>query len=669
MATPRTQHSALATATAVLVAFALGACGAESRVDFSLQVRPLLSNKCFHCHGPDETHRQAELRLDDELDAKAEHSSGVPVVAGDSKSSVLLERIKSDDPDSVMPPPSAHKDLTPEEVALVERWIAEGASWGEHWSFVPPANQPAPEDPSGWGATDADRWVAKGHAEHGLNPAPAADAYTLCRRLSLDIVGLPPTVARVDRFVEEHRKGADAAVAALVDELLASKRFGEHWARVWLDLARYADTKGYEKDRRRDMWPYRDWVIGALNDDMSLEQFTTEQIAGDLLPGATEEQRVATAFHRSTLANDENGTDDEEFRVAAVKDRVDTTVQVWMGLTMGCAKCHTHKYDPISIDDYYRFYALFNQTEDSDRYDDSPTLSLPTYTQQRASMRLERKKKTSDAELAAARQAVLHRREADWTAAKPANATTESGATLTVEDDGSVVASGEVPEKDVYTLEAMLPAGVYRSLRLQVLTQPAGEGASAVGRNPKDPGFVLSELELMTIDESGAESPLRLEGAHADFSQEHFDVGYAIDGIVGTGWAVAWQQRAPHWAIFGLAEPFTSETPVRVRLRLRQEGGSKWVLARVRWSMGERGAECNVPTDDVVAAKLARESKELGEAIAAVNSAIPKVPVMRELGNDGHRASHVMLRGNFLDKGETVEGQFLTGIARAGEEL
>jgi hypothetical protein len=370
----------LIAAGAVVNLFTPAGSAAGEPLRYGRDVLPILSAKCFACHGPDEEGRQADLRLDLEQTAKADRDSGAAIVPGKPDESLVFARITSTDPDLVMPPSDSHKPLAAEQVAIVRRWIEEGAPWGRHWSFEPVTS---PDVPASAGQTTLsspiDAFVAARLAEHGLALKPAAEPHTLLRRLSLDLVGLPPSPEAAAAFAADP---SPTAYEAAVDALLASPQFGEHWARMWLDLARYADTKGYEKDLGRTMWPYRDWVIDALNADMPLDRFTEEQLAGDLLPGATRPQIVATAFHRNTMNNDEGGTDDEEFRVAAVKDRIDTTVQVWMGLTMGCAKCHTHKYDPISHTDYYAFYALFNQTEDADRSDDTPRLDLVSAEQQ-----------------------------------------------------------------------------------------------------------------------------------------------------------------------------------------------------------------------------------------------------------------------------------------------
>lgn len=341
-------------------------------VDFATDIRPILSNNCYLCHGPDPSSREADLRLDTPEGLRAMLDAGMPsVTPGDRDASALWHRVTTDDPDDHMPPPDSGESLTPEQIDALGRWIDAGAPWKNHWSFDPVLRHPLPDVGDGaWCENGIDRFVLARLESEGLSPSAPADRHTLIRRVTLDLTGLPPTLEEVDAFLAD---GSPDAYDKLVDRLLASPRFGERWARVWLDLARYADTKGYEADRGRTIWPYRDWVIRAFNDDMPFDEFTVRQLAGDLLPDATDDDILATAFHRNTMNNDEGGTDDEEYRVAAVKDRVVTTFSVWNGLTMNCAECHTHKYDPITQTEYYELFAFFNQTADADRPDESPT--------------------------------------------------------------------------------------------------------------------------------------------------------------------------------------------------------------------------------------------------------------------------------------------------------
>jgi hypothetical protein len=349
---------------------------ATAKIPFSRDVRPLLAKNCFACHGPDEETREAGLRLDVRDVATAALESGNrAIVPGDLAASELIRRITSDNPDERMPPADSGRELTAEQIEVLRQWVAGGAPYAPHWSFVKPRRAALPEiaDPS-WPRSGMDYFIGAALAEAGLEPAPQADRHALARRLSFDLRGLPPAPEEVKAFVNDP---SPLAYEKLVDRFLADPAFGERWARPWLDLARYADSKGYGSDPLRTIWRYRDWVIEAFNRNLPYDQFTIEQLAGDLLPGASTEQLVATGMHRNTMTNTEGGTDDEEFRVAAIKDRVDTTFQVWMGLTVGCAKCHNHKYDPLAQREYYQLYAFFNQTADNDQPDERPVITAP----------------------------------------------------------------------------------------------------------------------------------------------------------------------------------------------------------------------------------------------------------------------------------------------------
>lgn len=346
-------------------------------VDFNRDVRAILSKNCFACHGADQESREAGLRLDLRSEAiKKLESQARAIVPGNVKQSELLRRISSSDESERMPPEDSGKKLTPKEIAVLKKWIEEGAEYKQHWSFVKPFRFPLPAVKNkSWPRNGIDYFTLARMERQGLKPSPEANRYALVRRLSIDLRGLPPTPNEVKQFVNDK---SSKAYEKLVDRFLADSAYGERWARIWLDLARYADSTGYASDQLRIIWRYRDWVIDAFNKNMPYDQFTTEQLAGDLLPKATLDQKIATAFHRNTMTNTEGGTDDEEFRVAAVKDRVDTTMQVWMGLTFGCAKCHSHKYDPITQKEYYRFYDFFNQTTDRDLPNESPVIAAPT---------------------------------------------------------------------------------------------------------------------------------------------------------------------------------------------------------------------------------------------------------------------------------------------------
>ncbi len=348
---------------------------APAAIDFNRDIRPILSNSCFQCHGPDENTRKAGLRLDRPEGLFGQGESGATsVVPGHSETSEVLRRVLSKDPAERMPPEGSGKTLSGAEVDRLRAWIDEGATFTQHWSYITPQRPRLPEIRNHeWPRQPLDTFVLSRLERESLTPAPAADRFALIRRLSLDLTGLPPTFDGAREFAND--EGHDA-LDRVVDRLLAQPTFGEHWGRRWLDLARYADSAGYADDPLRTIWKYRDWVIRATNSNMPFDQFTLEQLAGDLFPAPTQDQLIATAFHRNTMTNSEGGTDDEEFRSLAVVDRVNTTMAVWMGTTMACAQCHSHKYDPISQLDYFRLFAILNNTEDSDKKDERPLLEI-----------------------------------------------------------------------------------------------------------------------------------------------------------------------------------------------------------------------------------------------------------------------------------------------------
>ncbi len=353
------------------------ALAAEKPVDFDRDVRPILSDNCFACHGPDDKRRMANLRLD------TEEAFAKIVKPGDAAGSRLLVRIGAANPAARMPPPQAGLTLTDAQISVIRKWVEQGARWERHWAFVPPQRSPLPvvRDEK-WARNAIDRFVLARLEKEGLQPSPEADRATLLRRLSFDLTGLPPTTAELDAFLADK---SPAAYEKQVDRLLALPQYGERMAMQWLDLARYADTHGYHIDSQRDMWKWRDWVIDAFNRNMPFNRFGIEQLAGDLIPNATMQQKLASGFNRNHMINYEGGAIPEEYQAEYVADRVDTTANVFMGLTLGCARCHDHKYDPISQKDYYRFFAFFNTIPekglDGNKGNAAPILEMPTAEQ------------------------------------------------------------------------------------------------------------------------------------------------------------------------------------------------------------------------------------------------------------------------------------------------
>jgi hypothetical protein len=342
----------------------------QETLSYNQHIRPILNQKCLSCHGGVRKMGEFSLLFEEEAFQPAE-SGQVAIIPGHPQQSELYRRLVHHDADERMPLDA--DPLSEKEKKLISRWIKEGAKWEEHWAFVPGQALEPPSTKSAWTRNGIDPFVLRKLDEADLAPAPEADKNTLLRRVSLDLTGLPPDNQTREAFLNDD---TPEAYEKLVDQLLASPRFGERWAALWLDLARYADSKGYEKDDHRNIWRYRDWVIRALNADMPFDQFTVEQLAGDLLPNPSPDQLIATAFHRNAMNNDEGGTEDEEFRVAAVMDRVNTTFEVWQGLTMSCVQCHSHPYDPIRQEEYYQVMDLFNQTQDSDLPTENPYITF-----------------------------------------------------------------------------------------------------------------------------------------------------------------------------------------------------------------------------------------------------------------------------------------------------
>lgn len=506
--------SGMLAAALTCVTAAVGAPAEKDKVDFRSQIQPLLSSKCFACHGPDEKSRKAKLRLDVRDEAVRDREGVIAIKPGDLKNSELIRRITAGaDSDDVMPPAKAGHPLTPSEIELLKKWIQQGAPYATHWSFTKPERPALPKvSKRSWPKSAVDHFILAKLEANKLKPSAAADRHALIRRASLDLIGLPPTPAEVNAFVNDNSPNAFEKV---VDRLLASPAYGEKWARMWLDIARYADSYGYGQDslRQNNPWPYRDWVIKAFNQNLPLDEFTIEQLAGDLLENPTEEQLVATAFHRNTMTNVEGGTDDEEWRVAAVKDRVNVTAQAWMGLTMGCAQCHTHKFDPISQKEYYQFYAFFNQTEDNDQPDERPTMPLLNAEQRKRTAQLKEK-------IAALQKKIstdnpkLEREFADWEKASQASGLWRMvnldsfkslrGTGFKKLDDGSLLADTNSPDKEIYTLKFDSTLTNATALRLEVLPDdslPAhGPGRDVSGN------FVLTELQL-TVKASAVATP------------------------------------------------------------------------------------------------------------------------------------------------------------------
>ncbi len=541
-----------------------GSSGAEEP-SFSRDVRPILSDACFKCHGPDDKERKGELLLSEfEGALKGGKSGEAAIVPGMPASSEMIKRLHSDDPDEQMPPPSTKKALTPEQIIVLEKWIASGAKYEKHWAFQAPVAAPVPKSEA---SNPIDAFVRSTLEQSGLKPSPETDKAVLYRRVSFDLIGLPPTPKDLAAYLAD---STPDAYEKAVDRLLASPQYGERWARKWLDLARYADTNGYEKDRGRTIWPYRDWVIKALNEDMPFDRFTIEQIAGDLLPGATADQRIATGFHRNTMLNEEGGIDPLEYRFKAMVDRVATTGATWLGLTLQCCQCHTHKYDPIPHREYYSMMAFLDNA-------DEPTLELPSPDQERGAAA--RIAKADELVAALPLKWPVHDSSMVWSTPVPAVTTEPTEATRAL-DDSSVLFTAPGPPASTATLQFPGLKGKFTQLRIEALTDDSLPGKGP-GRTPHG-NFVLSELEVRVGGQL-----VKLTQPTANVEQPGYPITAAIDGKNDTGWAV----QVPGQDIHGnKSATFTIETPFDANgdttVIVRQQHGTLHTLGRMKVSFG-----------------------------------------------------------------------------------
>lgn len=573
---------------------------ADSKLDYNRDIRPILSDKCYKCHGPDERTRQAGLRLDRFEEATARLKSGVrAIVPGDARGSELARRIAATDDADRMPPSESGKALSKGEVELLRRWIEEGARYSKHWSLISPKRAGAPEVESAWPRNEIDRFLLAEMQRQGLSPSAEAERRALIRRLSFDLTGLPPTRAEVEAFASDETAGA---YEKLVERLLSSGRHGEHMALDWLDAARYGDTNGYHIDNERFNWRWRDWVIDAYNANMPFDRFTVEQLAGDLLPGATLEQKIATGFNRNHIVNFEGGAIEEEYLNAYVVDRVNTTSTVWLGMTVSCAQCHDHKFDPITQDEYYGLYAFFNTIAekglDGAKTNPVPSIAAPLPEQRGRFAELGKRLRELEVRLNGprpdldARQAGWEEQAgadvaADWTLLAPFSAVSTGGTTLTPQGDGSIVASGEHPAREDYEIVALTEAREISAVRVEAL---AIEGVAGGGPGRAEhANFVLSEfeVEIAPLSDPSKVERILFEAAHADHSQAGFNVMRAIDGDLATGWAVADPVRAKpgvdRVAVFVAGRPFGYPGGTAMKIRLRfQSKYPDHALARVR---------------------------------------------------------------------------------------
>ncbi len=686
------------------------ALNAPAAVDFNREIRPLLSDTCFACHGPDAAKQKADLRLDDRADAIVPAKSGaVAIVPGKPEESELIKRIFATDPDDLMPPDDSHKKLSAPQKELLKKWIAEGAEYQGHWAFISPQAPPVPGP-----GNPIDAFVQQRLAAEKLTPQPEAPKETLIRRASLDLTGLPPTSQEMDAFLADT---SPQAYEKVVDRLLASPRYGETMAAPWLDLSRYADSNGFQTDSSREQWVWRDWVIAAFNTNKPFDQFTIEQLAGDLLPNATRDQIIATGFNRNHRLNGEGGRIVEEWFAENVIDRVETTGLTWMALTFNCCRCHDHKYDPISQKEFYQFFSYFNSNDESGVLDSEggnrgggnsrPVLSVSTGEQEKKFEALtaavkdaERQVAESGKELAALQakwepefKKQMASQQQAWRELAGASVKSTGGATMTKMPDNTWLAGGKNPDNDSYEITAPLPAGPFTGVMLHAMPDASLPGQS-LGRYANG-NFVLSDIDA-EITAPGMKEPIdaQFTFAQADYEQPGWEVGFIVrdkpkrgkGSKNKQGWAVDGPtKKDPRTAVFGCA-PVTVPANATVKITLRHDalaghnigrfslsttslppamvklkGGAvpPGVLAAVNLAPEKR-----TPAQAAALAKFFRENSDnpakkaeldlaaAKKALADHSDDMPSVMVMKEAAKP--RDAFVLIRGEYDKPGDKV---------------
>ncbi|MFA6242357.1 MAG: DUF1553 domain-containing protein, partial [Candidatus Hydrogenedentales bacterium] len=574
---------------------------AKQTLTFNHDIRPILSDNCLRCHGPDRNARKADLRLDVRESAVADHGDETVIVPGDSSRSELVRRIMSDDPEFMMPPPSSEKQLSESQREMLARWISEGAAYEAHWAYIPPRKtEPPALRNEAWARNPIDRFVLAKIEEAGLEPSPEADRRTLIRRLSFDLLGLPPTPEEVDAFIADT---APSAYEDLVERLLAKPHYGERMAVDWLDLVRYADTNGYHGDEFREVYAYRDYVIDAFNRNKPFDQFTIEQLAGDLLPDATREQKIASGYNRLNQLTAEGGAQPKEYIAKYAADRVRTTSSVWLASTMGCAECHDHKFDPFTTKDFYSLEAFFADIKEEAVYTAGgpwgPTLMLPTPEQAAETSSLDARiaklratLESPTPELAAAQttweegvRSQVAAEKNDWLPLVPGRTSTKSGTTLNVQDDAVVVTSGDTPAQESYALEFRTSQQQISGLRLEVYADASFPNG---GLSRGNGNFILTGVEVVaSSDAAPAPETIVIGTATADFEQKDFPVAATIDGKAETGWAVSGhEQPGNHEAVFTFAKPLAGGPGTTLFVHLRHESAqAQHVIGKFRLSL------------------------------------------------------------------------------------
>ena len=665
-------------------------------IEFNRDVRPILADTCFRCHGFDKNTREADLRLDTREAAIAKIDGVFPIVPGKPEQSEAWKRITTKDEDDIMPPKKANRQLSGREKEVIRKWIEQGAEYQPHWAYLAPVKPDvaalvkARADLSIVNPVDA--LISARHAKLGLHFSPPADPATLCRRLYLDLLGLPPKSAEVDAFVQAAKNDPQSAIGELVDRLLASPHYGERMAVWWLDLVRYADTIGYHSDTARNVWPFRDYVIRAFNDNMRFDRFTIEQVAGDLLPGAMIEEKVASGYNRLTLTTEEGGAQAKQYEAKSVTDRVKSIGTTWLGQTFMCAECHDHKYDPVTARDFYALGAFFADIKESAIGKREEGMLVPTPADELKLKEFDTRIANAQAELIGSgperdrqlaaweKRLAEGKEEMPWTALHAEKAHADRGSTLELRDDGVIENKSDgASASDTFFVTAKLPPGMITGFKLEALADESlpkkGPGRAANGN------FVLNEFTV-TLD--GAEQ--KIAAAAATFEQKGLPVTLAIDGKTNdakSGWGVLGNAGRDAAAYFELAQPIAGETTVV--FELRQTYGDRHTLGKFRISTTAapkpiRAPNVQFPADIAVLIKIPDEKRDaaqrakLGSHFRAVapefaalrknladaqtqradfEKTIPRCLVSEH--TEQYRTVRILPRGDWMnDKGETV---------------
>lgn len=625
-----------------------------AEINFSEHIRPIFNKHCTACHGG--VKQAADISF--VYKEQVLPPDGWIVEPGDAEASLLIERVREQDPDLRMPPPEHGKPLSETEVAMLTKWIEQGAIWkASHWAYAAPEPQMLPEvSDRAWSRQPLDRFVLAKLDEIGLTPSPDADPHRWLRRVTLDLTGLPPTLQQRESFLREFDNDPESARRDVVERLLDSPAFGERWASVWLDQVRYADSKGLGADGRRSVWKYRDWVIDSLNRDMPYDQFTIKQVAGDLLPEPTIEDLVATAAQRLTQTNEEGGTDDEEFRIGAVLDRVNTTWQTWQGVTFGCVQCHSHPYDPFRNEEYYQFAAFFNNTSDCDLNEDWPVAQIPLDSNQyQQASNLDRHIESLRDQLWRREFQLLRDAEA-WEPLVGMTASTNKATRVEVEQNGDhdeFFTVDTVSRDTDITLEAPMPEGM-RTLTAIRLTAMPLDPKRAV--SDSEWGFVLSHVKAeWVVDGNDSAIEIPVDRVICDEPDPFYDPQDSLNSKSNRGFAAFTRIHYPRQAALLLKSPIAIPESSRLRIRLEHRvyllAAFSLVTRRGHLAVSDDVRFTQLLDDEQVAAD--RESlDELQRQRSSIESVA--VPIMRELPEHLQRPTHVFERGLFLTKGQQV---------------